>query len=223
MRLTSLVSSLLVLSTLLCVAQTSEQTSSSGRITGIVLSEDGQPIVHAYACVSSAELSTTECNVFTDQGGQFEVQSLPMGIFFVYATKEEDGYSALNQARRRQRVILTPQDPMANVTIRLAPKSGILIGTVRDRLTGRPVERVNVVYVSTDAGYTGSAGQYTGEFRVNLPTTADFIVIVSAPGYKHWFYTDPDDQSRPSLHLASGEQKSLNVELVRESTPVDKP
>jgi hypothetical protein len=54
-----------------------------------------------------------------------------------------------------------------------------------------------------------------GEFRLNLPTTSDFIIVINAPGYKPWFYVDPSDNSS-SLHLASGEQKSLDVEMVPE-------
>ena len=50
-----------------------------------------------------------------------------------------------------------------------------------------------------------------GKFNLNLPT-ADFIVFVTAPGYKPWVYNDSADGL--SLHLASGEQKSVDIELV---------
>jgi len=218
MRSISIAAILLFLATLLCYAQSGRQALSLGRINGIVLNEDGQPVTHARVCVSLAGSSKTECSVLTDEAGQFETQHLSMGTFYVFATKEEDGYSMQNQGSG-QKVVLANQDPGANITIKLAPKAGMLIGTVRDSLTAEPVHRIRVAYISTDGGATGSTGEYTGEFRINLPTTSDFIVVVTAPGYKGWIYTDPSDQS-PSIHLASGEQKSLDIELVRKPTDV---
>jgi hypothetical protein len=206
MRLASLAGTVLLVSTL-CYAQTPQL----GRITGIVLNEDGQPMVHAAACISASGSSKTECNVFSDEGGHFEIQHLASGTFFVFATKEEDGYSGQNQGRG-QRVVLNSEGSVANVTIKLAPKSGTLIGTVRDSVTGKRVDRIRIMYVASDGGSTGSAGPYMGEFRFNLRTASDFVIVVSAPGYKPWVYTDPADG--PSLHLASGEQKSLAIELV---------
>ncbi|MGB8582959.1 MAG: carboxypeptidase-like regulatory domain-containing protein [Candidatus Sulfotelmatobacter sp.] len=70
-----------------------------GRITGIVLNENGQPMNHAVVCVDRAGSHQSECSVWTDPTGQFEIQHLPMGETSVFATKDEDGYSALNQAR----------------------------------------------------------------------------------------------------------------------------
>jgi hypothetical protein len=52
----------MVLSTLL-YAQT-----PLGQITGIVLNEDGQPVVHAAACISTEGSTKTECSVLTDEG-----------------------------------------------------------------------------------------------------------------------------------------------------------
>ncbi|MGA8504696.1 MAG: carboxypeptidase-like regulatory domain-containing protein [Candidatus Sulfotelmatobacter sp.] len=185
-----------------------------GRISGIVLNEDGQPMSHAVVCVEQAGSHKSECNVWTDPSGQFEIQHLSMGATQVFVTKDEDGYSALSQTRSQQTVTLTTQEPTASITIKLAPRAATLIGTVRDSVTGKPVGRLRVMWVATDESGTGSAGTYKGEFHVNLPTTSDLIIFVSAPGYKTWFYTDPAEGMRPTLHLASGEQKSVDIELV---------
>lgn len=215
MRSISIAPILLFLPTLLCYAQSGQQALSLGRITGIVLNEDGQPVTHASICVSLAGSSKTECRVQTNETGQFEIEHLSMGTFDVFATKYEDGYSEENQ--RGQKVVLSTQYPGASITIKLAPKAGMLIGTVRDSLTAKPVQQIQVAYVSTEGKGSGSAGTYNGEFRVNLPTTSDYVIVVSAPGYKSWIYIDPTDQS-PSLRLASGEQKSLDIELVPKPT-----
>lgn len=185
-----------------------------GRITGIVLDENGQPMDRALVCSSAAGTSQSECRTFTDRTGQFEIQNVPMGATIVFASKDEDGYSPMNQTHTQQTVTLTAQDPVANVTIKLAPRAGTLIGTVRDSVTGKPIgKHVNVTWMQTDGASSGSSGTsgQLGTFRVNLPTK-DLLVFVSAPGYKTWFYRDPSDQVE--LHLASGEQKSVDIELV---------
>jgi hypothetical protein len=152
----------------------------------------------------------TECNGFTDQGGAFEIQHLPIGTFSVFATKEEDGYSDQGPG---QQVVLTTQDPSANITIKLKPKAGTLIGTVKDSLTGKPVDKILVIFAATDGTSSGNMGMYMGgEFRFNLPTTSDFVIFVAAPSYKPWVYNDPVEGL--SLRLASGEQKSVEIELV---------
>jgi hypothetical protein len=206
MKLTTMLCSLTVALGTLLYAQTSDQ----GRITGTVLNEDGQPVVHAAACISALGSTKTECSVFTDQGGQFEIQHLAKGTFFIFATKEEDGYSGVNQTD--QKVVLTQQEPNANITVKLAPKVGTLIGAVKDSLTGKPVDKIRVMFTAKDGKSVGNAGTYMGgEFRLNLPTTSDFIIVVTALGYKPWVYADPANGQ--SLHLASGEQKLLDIEL----------
>ena len=108
MRSISIAPILLFLATLLCYAQSGQQALSLGRITGIVLYEDGQPVTHARVCVSLAGSSKIECSVLTDEAGQFEIQHLSMSTFYVFATKEEDGYSTQNQGPG-QKVVLANQ------------------------------------------------------------------------------------------------------------------
>jgi hypothetical protein len=49
--------------------------------------------------------------------------------------------------------------------------------------------------------------------RVLVPPGLDVIVEVHAEGYRRWFHIDPSNRSRPTLRLASGEEKQLDVEL----------
>ena len=106
MRSISIAPILLFLATLPCSAQSGQQALSLGRITGIVLNEDGQPVTQASICVSLAGSSKTECRVQTNETGQFEIEHLSMGTFHVFATKYEDGYSGENQ--RGLKVVLDP-------------------------------------------------------------------------------------------------------------------
>jgi hypothetical protein len=183
-----------------------------GRITGAVLTQEGQPIANANVCISAADTNSSLCYWLTDQAGQFEIPQLPLGSFVVAATKEEDGYARWNNGPG-QKAVLTLQEPNANLAIKLGAKAGTLIGLVRDSVTGKPVDNIRVLYMPITDERTGSgsaAGYQHGEFMLNLPTTSDFLVFVTAPGYKTWFYNDANG---PSLQLASGEQKTIDVAL----------
>jgi hypothetical protein len=210
MRL-KLVPALLVLSTVGCFAQVAGQ----GRVTGTVLTQEGQPVESANVCVVvwTAGSSSATCRNTTDEVGRFDIKNAPMGPFFVTASKEEDGYSMVEGQGGGQKVDLTAERPTADVIIKLGAKAGILIGSVKDSVTGKPVDGIQLNYISIAGKVNGTAGGYgNGTFRLNLPTTDDYIILVSAPGYKTWFYRDAEQDA--SLHLASGEQKTLDVFLV---------
>jgi hypothetical protein len=204
-------SGLVVLSTLGCFAQTPEH----GRVTGTVLTQEGQPVKGASVCVVVwTNGSNATCRDTTDEEGRFDIKSTPMGNFHVTASKEEDGYSmGVEGQAGGQEVDLTAANPSADILIKLGTRAGILIGSVKDSVTGKPIDRIQLNYISTTGNGAGTAlGYDNGAFRFNLPTTDDYIFLVSAPGYKTWFYRDADQDA--SLHLASGEQKNLDIYLV---------
>jgi hypothetical protein len=195
------------------LAQVKELTAQSGSIQGIVVNENGAPVDHAFICITVFRKAggQTSCNELTDPSGQFEVRNLPLGSFYVFATKEEDGYSAYNQAPG-QKISLTLAKPSeTNLTIKLGIRSGTVTASVKDKFSGKPVQDIRLSWMGIDESITGSGSGYSGEFSLNLPPAKDFVFVVSAPGYKHWFYIDPS--SRPSLRLESGEKKTLEIEL----------
>jgi len=132
----------------------------------------------------------------------------------VFATKEEDGYSALEQIPA-QNVVLTADRSFAQLTLKLGHKSGRLTGTAKDKATGKPIGpdgNLTLTYVSVEENSTGSMSGLDGSnLQANLPSGKEFIVFVSAPGYAPWFYVN--NQSRPTLRLEPGEEKVLDVEL----------
>ena len=217
MKLMTMLCSLVVVLSTLLHAQT-PRAQGPGRVTGIVLNEDGQPIAGANVCISTTTGSNTSmvCSgVITDQAGHFEIEHLAMGSFAVSAVKEEDGYPPNHNPENK--VVLSPQEPTANVTIKLGPKAAMLIGSVKDSVTGKPVDNIRVHYLpgtNERAGSGTASGFMRGEFRLNLPTTSDFVIVVAAPGYKPWVYSDPANGF--SLQFASGEQKSVDIELIPE-------
>jgi uncharacterized surface anchored protein len=189
---------------------------TAGRITGTVLNEDGQVVNDATVCTSVASGNSTSinCNIFTDNGGQFQIDKLRLGNYGLFAINEAEGYSIQNQ-NPGQKVALTTENPSQNVTVRLRPGGAVLIGTVRNKISGEPVKGVSVQYLDVDGKASGSSpfSASDGEFHVALPPQCDLVIVVSAKGYKGWVYTDPSNPSRPVLRLAAGDRKTVDVEL----------
>ncbi len=206
---------LLLFAVSLLRAQVGGQSAAYGRINGTVLDENGQLVHDANVCTSVTKGSETvvNCNVSTNESGQFHIDHLNIGTYGVFATKEQDGYSFSNPPSARN-VIITTSDPNAYLTLRLGPKGGILAGSVKDTETGKPIKTSEVYYVALDAKTSGSAGvNDEGQFQIVFPAGSDVVVVVSAQGYRGWVYTDAADPSRPVLRLGPGEKQFLDVEL----------
>jgi hypothetical protein len=133
-----------------------------------------------------------------------------MATYTVFAQDAED-HSSMD-ADKGPKVTLTADTPYAQVALRLNP-GGILLGSVRDAVSGKPIQQFQVQYVELDGQGGGNTFGLQGKFRVVVPVATDLVIIVTAQGHKGWVYTDSDEQSRPVLRLAAGEQKDLDIEL----------
>ena len=209
---------LLLLTTHCLIAQNTEAPVEDGTIAGIVLNETGEPVDHAQIClsVSIRENETSiNCRASTsNDGGTFAIEKVKPGTYGLFAIKPKNGYSIENQGRG-QVVNITANQPYANITIQMMPKGGVLLGTVKDAATGKPIEHPNVQYIALDgeAAGGGLADRDNGQFRIVVPAPTDVVFIVQARGYKGWIYTDPNNPSRPVLQLAPGEQKHFDIAL----------
>jgi hypothetical protein len=197
-----------------------------GRIIGVVTNDDGEPIGGASLCtrIVNPNGDSTSCGG-TQSGakGQFEIRSMPMGKIGVYAHKEMDGYWQDNEATKMMKTVqLTPELPTARVVLKIGQKPAGLIVNVTDRQTGKPVDTFSVRWITDTSsvcsgnGIFGRAG--TSGVRVPIRAATDVVVEVSATGYKSWYFSDPSDPTRPVLRLESGEEKTLNAELVPDVT-----
>jgi hypothetical protein len=193
-----------------------------GRIVGVVTNDDGEPIGGARLCTRIAipNGNSTSCGR-TQSGakGEFEIRSMPMGKIGVYAHKDMDGYWQGNEATKMMKTVqLTPELPTARVVLKIGQKPAGLIVNVTDRQTGKPVDTFTVRWITdTFSACSGDdifEGAGTSGVRVPIRAATDVLLEVSAVGYKNWFFSDPSDPSRPVLRLESGEEKTLNAELV---------
>lgn len=86
---------------------------------------------------------------------------------------------------------------------------------VRDKVTGKPVQssirstQGNHTFIRKDSSTTS----------VGVRPDADVMIQISAPGYKTWYYIDPDDPSQPVLRLHARENKTVDAYL--EPKPAD--
>lgn len=204
---------ILIFATFLTCVQTSAQPLGTGGVRGTVSNEEGQIVDNAKVCVSMTQKNSTtiNCRFLAGKDGQFLVENLPLGTYSVFAINEGEGYSIENQSPGTK-VRITTENPWANVEIRLRPKGGVLILSVRDKITGQPIKKVNVQYLGLEGEAAGNASG-DGEFHATVPTGLDLLIVVSAHGYKGWVYTDPSNPSRPVLKLQPGERKELEIEL----------
>jgi hypothetical protein len=142
-----------------------------------------------------------------------------MGTISVEAIKPEDGYVAFAGTSVREVVTLTANQASAMVVLKLGPKAGFLLPSVKDKLTGKPIVDFEVgwrIFDSDEGTGDYSGGQYIGHGTKEaiVPSEKYLVLTISARGYKKWIYHDPSDPSRPAfLRLQSGEEKELPVEL----------
>lgn len=98
----------------------------------------------------------------------------------MFAEKQNAGYWTEN-SDSSQKILLTPQDPLAYVVLNVGPPAGELTIAVLDKVTGKPIQSSTVR--TTQGNHT-----FINE---NLPTTtvrvrpdSDVMVQISASGYK---------------------------------------
>lgn len=186
-----------------------------GQIIGLVIDERGRPVANAQVSpqyLGVALFRSLVINVDTDVHGRFTIDHLDWGPYAVHAGKEADGYPntrfRLYQTRPAPRVTLSRQHTVGRVTVKIGPKGGVLVSSVRDAVTHAPVA-AQLVLKKTD----GSGLIYLSEppdFQVLLPADTDVLIEIRKEGYKPWVYATA---SHRSIRVKSRAQMQLEVNL----------
>ena len=218
---------LLLLASLPTFPQTANSSQPEGTISGTVLNEHGQPFAGVQVCTymmgapSGSREARGDCPaVTTDDAGQFRIDHVAMGTFGVEAIKLDQGYIAFAGTSVKQFVTLTSSQSSATVVLKLGPKVGVLLPSVKDKFTGEPVTdfhfQVSWTILDSDEASSMSGGEIIGQGtrRTIVPPKKYLVLTISARGYKKWIYHDPSDPSRPAfIRFQPGEEKELLVEL----------
>lgn len=200
---------------LVCLTSSVVAQHMPGQIVGVVVDERGRPVADAQVSpkyLGVAVFRSLVVHVNTDAQGKFAINDLDWGPYAIYAGKEADGYPNtrfdLYRTRPAPRVTLSRQHSVGHVTVKIGPKGGVLVWSVRDAVTHKPVA-TQLILKKTD----GSGLIYQSEppdFQVLLPAETDVVVEIRKEGYRPWIYAT---DSRHQINLKSGERMQLEVSL----------
>ena len=188
-----------------------------GVIEGVVLDDIGNPLAGAkvHAELNGVAMAKAIRYVKSDQNGFFLIDRLEFGTYYVGGMKEEDGYGSTDWSffndKAHPTVQISAQARIADVVLSLGPKAGILTGTVRDVVTGKPISAsFDLVQVKDRTKWMGIG--VGPDFRVLIPSSKDIEVKVSAPGYDSWVYPGPNLAPQP-LRMEPGSETHLDILL----------
>ena len=127
-------------------------------------------------------------------------------------------------------MIVTERSPKQVTVIRLQARAAKLTIRLVDVVTGRPLDRAQLVLRSEDnpkRQYTRSLTAFhkkNGEIKLLLPSLP-LTIEASAPGYENWSYGDPNSKEQSAtLLLVSDETREITVALrpLTKAIPADK-
>jgi hypothetical protein len=196
---------------------TKSKGDGEGVIHGVVLGEGGQPVRGAkvHAELNGVAMAKKIRYVETDESGFFLIDRLDFGNYYVGAMKEEEGYGSIDSSFFNDNplptVLISAQHRFADVIVNLGPKAGILMGTISDALTGKPIPAgFGLAQVKDRTKWMGTSA--APNFRVLIPSSKEMEVKVSAPGYEAWVYPDPTIPSQV-LRMDPGSEIHLDIQL----------
>jgi len=208
----------LLLSSVLMLAVAS-YGQTTGVIEGTVKDGSGVPLVSAtvYARPQGVVLRAIVPHSSTDAQGRYSLQ-LPFGRYSLAAGKPEKGYPDALYAtfyygsKKRPEVVLSARNNKATVNLRLGKKAGILVGTVTDASTGKPVNaNVEFRWISDPTIAISGSGLANAQFRILIPSATPLSMVVSQTGYENWVYLSKTQ--RGAIVLGPGEAMSLDIRL----------
>lgn len=213
MRPSFLAAGLIVLS--VSLAAQSPQPSNAGHIIGVVVNDAGEPIPRANVNwgVVRANGSSGNGGYLADEHGQFDL-SVSLDANRVSAEKLDGGYwSDPNLDTGGQVIKLSPQRPIAHVVLKLGAKPAKVNLSVVHRGSGQPIEKfeVRLSIIENQSFFRTTAIKDSN--LIPIPPDKDVLLMVQAPGFKPWFFTDPGNDGQPLLQLSSGDERAIVAEL----------
>jgi Carboxypeptidase regulatory-like domain len=191
--------------------------SRTGVITGRVVDQAGAPV--PYAKVDFTALPQRSGRLMdrkADDNGHFSVE-LPFGKYLLVATKTEAGYPNARAPiydRPENDVIaeLSDKTPNVDVTVKVGPRAGVIIGQVVDEATRKAVNTASAEIHRADNPAVMYGTSITSDFRLLIPPSVPVYFEVKAEGYEPWRYTR-NNRTPASLTLKSDESMTISIRL----------
>ena len=218
MRKTLLLVGVLLLAT--AAAQQHDEPLSKGTIYGVVIGQDGRPAkkIGLTAFPLGVALGAVLPHTKTNDAGEYRFENIPWwGKYTVYAEDIEAGYSSFSTGTagysQPPEVEITPERPEAEVRLYLPPQAGFLKVKLTNQTTGDAIAAMLVELRRTDKQKSLVFSMSCYSTRVVLiPPDEDLLLHISAGGFREWQESVGEGKS---IHLASGSQLQLDVQLVQ--------
>jgi hypothetical protein len=194
----------------------------SGVITARVVDQGGNPVPGAVVQMAPADgsvlaMAVPEC--LTDEAGVCSCERLPFGRYSGTAAKVADGYpdvsfSLYGRGEKPPIAEITPQTPIASISITLGPRAASIAVKVIDEATGLAIKNPTVVLRSAAAPSIFLSTGSNSDSKILIPADEDIIVEVSAEGYKTCrVATQPGATHANALRLRSEETRQFTISL----------
>lgn len=199
-----------------CLGQNDES------IRATVLDANDQPV--SGAIVQARPLDGVSAMVLpwcrTDGTGTCTISPLQHLRYLVSSSKAEDGYPEQDvtfyvlPGTAPAIVTLSAEQPAATVLLHLGKQGGVLVGTVADAVTGKPLNaNVTFRWVSDPDRFMSGSGLTNAKFRIMVPSDTPVTMVVSLNGYQDWTYTLGRGELWNALLLRPGEVLTLDIRL----------
>lgn len=189
-------------------------------IGGAVVDENNVPVVNAkvHADLKGLPMAKAIQYVESNERDRFVIPVHDYGTYYVSALKEKYGYPdtgwGFYSGRIPPTVEITSDKPNATITVKLGPKAGILVGTVSDAVSGKPLPSGFMMrWANNPQQFIATSA--SPSFRVLVPPNRDISLEVTSPGYKKWSYKSYGSSS--ALNVQSGAE--LNLDILLEPSP----
>ena len=200
-----------------------QEVSKSGAVEGVVLDGDKKPLPGATVYALPEENMANQLRTTTDAAGKFRLADVPVGMAYIDAYKESDGYPYnffsffLSPGEKTpNKVPVTARGTTFGVVIQLGARAAHL----QLEITSEDGEEVqsSLLFDRPDMPGPYSRGARSKESLMVPPVP--FRLTVEADGYKPWHYGGENWHGEEGLiALKSGETLKLSVRLKRQGSP----
>ena len=193
-----------------------------GSVQATVLDANELPVPEALveALPQGVALASPVAQCRTDERGVCTIALRQAGQYALLASKEQDGYPKPYPFYRGAGAEPLPvaeisaSHPSETVTMHLGRRAGVVLGTVKDAVTGKPLAaNVEFRWVHEAANFWSGGVRADGSFRFFTPADAPLTMVVSADGYESWHYALGRGELKDAIVLKPGEELTLEIRL----------